>query len=255
MKRILVLLLIIVIACSSMGCSRYLKKETVSSTTSTTGTQNVGSSSKNKTSTTSASTTTSRKYNTVTQKKSVATQPSETTTTEPETKPQYSVTTRYSGVSNLSRNKMTIPYTTYLGEERSVTVTVITGFENEMLAYVNNERDNANVNRLQLDPELTRLAVIRAAEASVSWSHTRPNGTQCFTVLDTSPLKPRIVNAGENLGWNQTSVRQVMNEWMYSSGHRANIISQYNDYNYVGVAWVIAENGDHFWAQMFAYIE
>ncbi|NCA79624.1 MAG: CAP domain-containing protein [Sphingobacteriia bacterium] len=168
----------------------------------------------------------------------------------------YSVTTSWAGTSTLLQTPRTIEYTQD-GESKSINVTVITGFENEMLAYINNERENAGKSSLYINTELSELAIIRAAEAGVLWSHTRPNGTICFTVLDLKPdLKNRIYCAGENLAWNQTTVPQVMTDWMNSPGHRANILK--DEYNCVGLGLVIVEREDGsfdpLWAQMFAQV-
>jgi len=168
----------------------------------------------------------------------------------------YSATTRWAGTSALSQTPQTIQYT-QSGENKSINVTVITGFEEEMLAYINNERANAGKLPLSINTELSELAVIRAAEAGVLWSHTRPDGTTCFTVLDLKPdLKKRIYYAGENLAWNQTSVLQVMTDWMNSPGHKANILR--DEYNCVGLGLVLVEREDGsfdpLWAQMFAQI-
>lgn len=165
-------------------------------------------------------------------------------------------TTRWAGKSTHSQTVRTIPYIQN-GEQKSITVTVVTGFENEMLAYLNRERANLGRSQLSINNELSELAIIRATEAGVSWSHTRPDGTNCFTVLDLKPeLKKRIVYAGENLAWNQSTVIDVMTDWMNSSGHRANIIR--DEYNCVGLALVMVEREDGIseplWAQLFAKI-
>lgn len=168
----------------------------------------------------------------------------------------YSATTSWAGTSTLVQTPRTIEYTQD-GQSKAINVTVITGFENEMLAYVNNERQNAGKSLLYINTELSELAIIRAAEAGVLWSHTRPNGTICFTVLDLNPaLKDSIYCAGENLAWNQTTVSQVMTDWMNSPGHKANIIK--DEYSCVGFGLVIVEREDGsfdpLWAQMFAQI-
>lgn len=165
-------------------------------------------------------------------------------------------TTRWAGKSTHFQTVRTIPYIQN-GEQKSITVTVVTGFENEMLAYLNRERSNLGRSPLSINNELSELAIIRAAEAGVSWSHTRPDGTNCFTVLDLKPeLKKRIVYAGENLAWNQPTVIDVMTDWMNSSGHRSNIIR--DEYNCVGLALVMVEREDGIseplWAQLFAKI-
>ena len=55
-------------------------------------------------------------------------------------------------------------------------------FAVEVLELVNIERENAGLEPLELDEDLVRLANIRAEEIVENFSHTRPNGTSCFTV-------------------------------------------------------------------------
>ena len=53
----------------------------------------------------------------------------------------------------------------------------------EVFKYVNRYRAEAGVDPVVLDQELTELAMQRAAELAVLYSHDRPNGESCFTVL------------------------------------------------------------------------
>lgn len=256
MKRLvsMSLVLVVFVYCFT-GCSRYLKEDNAT-TKYTTKPQSLSQTTTVKRSYTTRQAVTVHRKVTSTSARQVQ-ETTEATTITPATattREPYSVTTKYAGTSILSKTVTSIPYTEN-GEQKSVTVTVVTGFEDEMLAYINNERTNANKNTLVIDTELSRLATIRAAEASIRWSHTRPDGTSCFSILDTSPIRPRIKNAGENLAKNQTSVPQVMDTWMHSPGHRANILSQGNEYNSVGMAWVITQDGQYYWAQMFATIQ
>lgn len=46
--------------------------------------------------------------------------------------------------------------------------------------------------------DMEEIATLRAAEASVYWDHTRPNGSGCFTAKATSGAQ----SYGENLAWN-----------------------------------------------------
>lgn len=185
--------------------------------------------------------------------KSTTTTPRLTTTIGPKT----TVPTTLPPTTVMAQPTRTIQYIQN-GEQKSITVTLITGFEDEMIARINSERAQAGVPALALNARLSEFAIIRAAEAGVQWSHTRPDGTQCFTVLDSDPeFKSHISEAGENLAWNQTTVKIVMDEWMQSPGHRENILKL--PYNYVGLACVIVyrDSGsrDHLWAQMFAKME
>lgn len=68
---------------------------------------------------------------------------------------------------------------------------------NEVYEITNNYRSLVGVSSLTLDSSLVEAASIRAKELSDSFSHTRPNGSSCFTVL--SELGISYGTAGENI--------------------------------------------------------
>ena len=57
--------------------------------------------------------------------------------------------------------------------------------------------------------------------------------------------------AGENIAWGQRSPEEVMNGWMNSSGHRANILNP--NFKNIGVAYYVGSNGRTYWTQLFTY--
>lgn len=83
-----------------------------------------------------------------------------------------------------------------------------------------------------------------------AFSHTRPNGESCFTVLDEVGIG-NYQSAGENIAAGQNSPAAVMNSWMNSEGHRNNILSA--SYKHIGVGMKHEPNsiyGKH-WVQLF----
>ena len=112
----------------------------------------------------------------------------------------------------------------------------------EVLELVNAEREKAGLHPLTLDSDLQEAAMVRAAESIVYFSHTRPDGTGCWTAGPT-------YMAGENLAVGQTNPQQVVDAWMNSPAHRANILHE--DYNSIGIG-CIRYNGIWFWGQAFA---
>jgi uncharacterized protein YkwD len=54
---------------------------------------------------------------------------------------------------------------------------------------------------------------------------------------------------GENIAYGQKTPQEVMNAWMNSPGHRANILSAV--YNEMGVGVAKAANGTFYWTQQF----
>lgn len=89
-------------------------------------------------------------------------------------------------------------------------------------------------------------AAARAKELSQRYSHTRPNGSECFTIL--WHLGIDYGYAGENIAMGQRTPEIVMNDWMNSSGHRANILNK--NYDCIGVGYTMVD-GHPYWVQLF----
>jgi len=119
-------------------------------------------------------------------------------------------------------------------------------FAAEVLRLVNEERAKAGLSKLSGGPaSLDATAHLRAQEIAVSFSHSRPNGSSCFTALAEQGVA--YTACGENIASGQATPAQVMAGWMNSPGHRANILGNYNR---LGVG-VYEKNGRLHWAQMF----
>ena len=114
-----------------------------------------------------------------------------------------------------------------------------------VLEIVNEERQKAGLNPLSLHSELNEAAMKRAEEIVDVFSHTRPDGSSCFSVLDQY-AKNRAV--GENIAAGQSDAQEVMMGWMESPGHRANIMKP--EYKYIGIGYVY-KNGTCHWVQLF----
>lgn len=120
-----------------------------------------------------------------------------------------------------------------------------TSLARQVLSIVNAERAKYGLSSLTYDSTLGRAADIRAREIKSYFSHTRPNGQSCFTVLDEVGYSYRT--AGENIAYGQRSAEEVMTAWMNSEGHRANILG---DYDYIGIG-VYESGGTIYWSQFF----
>lgn len=114
-------------------------------------------------------------------------------------------------------------------------------------ALVNQARAANGLTPLRYSDRLSEAALVRAREIPSLFSHTRPNGTSCFTAISEAGIAYRT--AGENIAYGQRSADEVMEAWMNSSGHRANILGK--DFAYIGVG-VVYENGTYYWTQFFA---
>ena len=132
-------------------------------------------------------------------------------------------------------------YSTWFGESSPHA-----NFVEEVLRLVNIERRRVGLKSLKLSGSLNQSAAIRAREIQKKFSHTRPNGSKCFTAIKIS-----YGYAGENIAAGQISPEQVVEGWMNSKGHRENILSRH--FQYLGVGYYNNPNADyeHYWVQLF----
>ena len=121
------------------------------------------------------------------------------------------------------------------------------GTEDEVVDFVNGERAKTGCDPLTMDPKLAQAAQDHSTDMAERdyFDHTTPEG---LTFAD------RIVNAGyptpgaENIAVGQQNAEDVMDAWMNSDGHRANILNC--DLKTIGVG--LAEDG-MYWTQDFGY--
>ena len=92
----------------------------------------------------------------------------------------------------------------------------------DIFKLTNEERKKAGLNELEYNYELQNAADLRAKESSELFGHTRPNGKDCYSAFNVN-----YNVAGENLIKADVPIataETLMNSWMESSGHRANIL-------------------------------
>lgn len=112
-----------------------------------------------------------------------------------------------------------------------------------VLAKVNQERKAVGLPELIWSSELAAAAEVRAKEITTVFSHTRPDGSDWWTVNEK-------VVYGENLAKCYQSADDVMKAWMASPEHKDNIL--YPGYTKIGIA-VYKVGEQWYWAQEFGY--
>ena len=119
-----------------------------------------------------------------------------------------------------------------------------------VVELVNAERANAGLGPLTIDQSLVNSATVRAGEIAVYFDHTRPNGRDCFSAFTECGVNYSY--AGENIAAGQRSPEAVVEAWMNSSGHKANILSP--NFTRIGVGYVKISGTTyvHYWVQNFA---
>ena len=136
------------------------------------------------------------------------------------------------------------PFTVYASANYSDAQTE--SYAIQVAAIVNRERAANGLAPLKYSDKLSEAALVRAEEIQSVFSHTRPNGTRCFTAVTEAGIS--YTSVGENIAYGQRTPEEVMNSWMNSSGHRANILG---NYDYIGIG-VTNRNGTYYWSQFFA---
>ena len=119
-------------------------------------------------------------------------------------------------------------------------------FAEEVLELVNIEREKVGVKPLELSQDLMEFSAIRAEEIAEVFSHTRPDGSGCFTVINI-PYR----HIGENIAEGQPTAEDVVEAWMNSEGHRKNILN--SDFGKLGVGYKFVADSEynHYWVQLF----
>lgn len=124
-------------------------------------------------------------------------------------------------------------------------------YAEQVLEIVNARRAEAGLEPLTMNYTLVSAAKVRAAEIVQSFSHTRPNGSSCFTAWDEAGVG--YSGAGENIAAGQWSAESAMNAWMNSEGHRANILN--GSFTQIGIACYYDPDSPYgyYWVQCFIY--
>ena len=119
-------------------------------------------------------------------------------------------------------------------------------FESEVIRLVNEQRAKNGLKALTANWELSRVARYKSRDMADNryFSHTSPTYGTPFQMIKAFGLSYRT--AGENIAYGQRTPQAVVNAWMNSSGHRANILNA--SYTQIGVGYVAA---GHYWTQMF----
>jgi hypothetical protein len=122
------------------------------------------------------------------------------------------------------------------------------GYERSLMVLVNQERMAAGLPPLSMIASLQSAAGVRAQELHTLFSHTRPDGSSCFSVL--SQFGVSMSKAGENVAYGYERSSDVMNDWMNSPGHRSNILTSH--FTHGGMGYDKAEEQyETGWCQLF----
>lgn len=119
----------------------------------------------------------------------------------------------------------------------------------QVLNLVNQERAKQGLKSLQMDDQLNYVATIKAKDMRDNnyFDHNSRTYGSPFDMMQQFGV--HYSYAGENIAAGQKSAEQVMNDWMNSSGHKANILNK--NYTHLGVGFVEGGSYGTYWVQEF----
>ena len=126
------------------------------------------------------------------------------------------------------------------------TDSAVLAYENEVVRLVNAERQKNGLKPLSADWELSRVARYKSLDMKNKgyFSHTSPTYGSPFEMMRSFGISYR--SAGENIARGQATPKAVLDAWLASPGHRANILN--SSFTHIGVGYV---SEGKYWTQMF----
>lgn len=133
-----------------------------------------------------------------------------------------------------------------IGQKINIPTNEQASVEQEVVKLVNAERTKAGLPALKEDWELSRVAKYKSQDMHDKnyFDHTSPTYGSPFAMMKKFGITYKA--AGENIAKGQKSASEVVNAWMNSEGHRANILNK--NYTHIGIGFVKDGN---YWSQMF----
>jgi uncharacterized YkwD family protein len=119
-------------------------------------------------------------------------------------------------------------------------------FEQRVVELTNVERAKQGLPALKIDTELSKVARIKSEDMQKNnyFDHNSPTYGSPFDMMKKFGIS--YTSAGENIAQGQRTPEEVVQAWMNSAGHRANILN--NGFTHIGVGYV--ESGNY-WTQQF----
>ena len=137
-----------------------------------------------------------------------------------------------------------VSYATY--NNRAGSQAAYADFAVEVQRLVNVERAKVGAAPLRLSSDLMEAAAVRAEEITRNFSHQRPDGSSCFTLIRNQNRA-----MGENIAAGSATPEAVVDQWMHSKGHRENMLDKRFKELGVGHSYKEGSSYGHYWIQMF----
>ena len=118
-----------------------------------------------------------------------------------------------------------------------------------VIDLTNRERTRHGLPPLSADPPLTTAAQAHSADmvARAFYAHTAPDGSEPWDRAAAAGSTRRSI--GENIACGQRSPAEVVEGWMNSPGHRANILKP--GFTHIGIGFAGGGRAGTYWTQLF----
>ncbi|KYD31211.1 hypothetical protein B4113_0470 [Geobacillus sp. B4113_201601] len=165
---------------------------------------------------------------------------------QPTTKPQAPATVKQLAAkpqANMQAPAKTPATAPKTGTQKT---TGLNAYEQQVVELTNKERAKYGLPPLQVDLALSKVAREKSRDMAVNnyFSHNSPTYGSPFEMMKKFGIS--YTAAGENIAKGQRTPQEVVNAWMNSEGHRANILNK--NFTHIGVGF--EENG-YIWTQQF----
>lgn len=122
----------------------------------------------------------------------------------------------------------------------------LSAYEQKVVELTNIERTKQGLAPFEIDTELSKVAREKSRDMAAQnyFAHESPTYGSPFDMMRSFNIDYRT--AGENIAKGQETPEEVVQAWMNSEGHRANILN--GNFTHIGVGFI--EQGNH-WTQQF----
>lgn len=122
-------------------------------------------------------------------------------------------------------------------------------FEYRVVELTNAERAKYGLKPLELNEELARVASLKSQDMAANnyFDHHSPTYGSPFDMMNHFGI--HYSYAGENIAAGQRTPEEVVQAWMESPGHRANILNE--NFTQIGVGFIKGGSYQYYWTQMF----
>ncbi len=184
---------------------------------------------------------TAKQENAVEQPKKQTTQATDSKPVTQEPKKETNQATTQSNTSNNPSTATKAPSTTNNSAQASVSSEI-----QQVVDLTNKERAKQGLAALQIDTNLTKSAQAKSKDMKDNnyFSHTSPTYGSPFDQMKSFGVTYKT--AGENIAMGQRTPAEVVEAWMNSEGHRANIMNA--NFTHIGVG--LSDSG-FYWTQQF----